>query len=285
MPELLDLQQTDFASDGSTPQEVRHHLTEHPLLSVEAVARLADRLPTNQVEHNVAQGIGNVTPGGATPVLEQSPGDVARGIETNGCWMVLKNIERDPDYAKLVDEALNEVALMLPGGPDAMLRRQGYLFLSAPGSITPTHIDPEHNFLLQIRGRKTMNIGTFADARSEQLELERSFGVGHRNMDYVPAAMTPFVMDPGDGVYVPVAAPHWVQNGDTVSVSLSITWRTEVALRAERVHAFNDRLRRRGLEPKAPGGNPKVDRAKAQVTRVLLKAEQASGELRARRGQ
>jgi len=282
MPALLDIERTDFVSDGSTPQEVHHHLADHPLLSVEEVARLADRLTPDKVEHNVAKGIGNVVPGGAAPVLEQSPGDVARGIETNGCWMVLKNIERDPQYAKLLNDALDEVAPMLPGGADAMLLRQGFLFLSAPGSITPTHVDPEHNFLLQIRGRKTMNVGSFPDAQSEQLELERSYGHGHRNMEYVPENMTPYVLDPGDGVYVPVGAPHWVQNGDTVSVSLSITWRSEDALRVERVHALNDRLRRLGLTPKAPGANLKVDTAKAQAMRVFGKVQQVVEERRAR---
>ena len=282
MPALLDIQRTDFVSDGSTPQEVRHHLTEHPLLSVEEVARLADRLPHDKVEHNVAKGTGNVVPGGAAPVLDQSPGDVARGIETNGCWMVLKNIETDPQYAKLLNDALDEVAPMLPGGAEAMLHRQGFLFLSAPGSVTPSHVDPEHNFLLQIRGRKTMHVGSFADAKSEQLELERSYGVGHRNMEYVPEDMTPYVLDPGDGVYVPVSAPHWVQNGDTVSVSLSITWGSQDALRSERVHAFNDRLRRRGLSPKGPGANAKVDSVKAQATRVLRKVEHIVEQRRAR---
>jgi len=31
-----------------------------------------------------------------------------------------------------------------------MGRREGFIFVSSPGSVTPHHMDPEHNFLLQI---------------------------------------------------------------------------------------------------------------------------------------
>lgn len=279
---LLEIDRADFAKDGRSPQRVQHQLSDHPLLSVESVAQLADRLPAHRVEHNVAKGIGTVVPGGAAPVLREKPGDVARGIETNGCWMVLKNIETDPAYGELLNAALDEVAPHLPGGAADMLNRQGYLFLSAPDSVTPAHVDPEHNFLLQIRGTKTMHVGAFPDEDAEQRELERSFGAGHRNMDYVPDDMTPYLLNPGEGIFVPVGAPHWVQNGPTVSVSLSITWRSADAYRTELAHAFNDRLRRLGRTPRRPGQNPQVDQAKALAMRVHGKAHFQLTRLRSR---
>jgi hypothetical protein len=281
MPALLDIDRTNFVSDRTDPKTVRHHLADHRMLSVEALAVLADRLPAANVEHNVAKGIGVVVPRGAALTLDASPGDVARGIDHNGCWMVLKHIEVDPEYNRLLNAALDEVAQLLPGGASAMHHRQGFVFLSAPGSVTPAHCDFEHNFLLQIRGLKTMHLGRFADANAEQRELERALGPGgHRNMEYAPEWTDQYDLEPGDGLYVPVAKPHWVQNGPTVSVSLSITWRAPDGLRNERAHRFNDRLRRLGLSPRRPGEKVAVDRSKALVQQAYDKASSKAGALR-----
>jgi cytochrome P450 len=32
-----------------------------------------------------------------------------------------------------------------------MCQREGFIFISSPGAVTPFHLDPEHNFLLQIK--------------------------------------------------------------------------------------------------------------------------------------
>ena len=56
-----------------------------------------------------------------------------------------------------------------------------------------------------------------------------------------------FDLQPGDAVYFPPTAPHWVQNGDDVSVSFSITFRSEAGDRRQRVYWVNHRLRSLGL--------------------------------------
>lgn len=111
-----------------------------------------------------------------------------------------------------------------------------------------------------------MNLGEFPDPRTEQLVLEAR---GHRNIDWEPVRPQTFALSPGDGVYVPVHAPHWVQNGETVSVSLSITFRTPVSDRAARVHSFNSRVRRLGMSPRPPGEHVATDRAKERVLTSL----------------
>jgi hypothetical protein len=265
VPRLLELED-DLFTGG--PVRIGHVLAGHELLSVGALADLADALPSGSVEHNSGQ-ISAVLPDGTAPRLDASPGEIARGIESNGCWMVLKNVEQAEDYAELLGAALDELAPYLPRDAAEMFRREGFVFLSAPESVTPAHVDPEHNFLLQIRGTKTMSIGRFEDAREEQLELERHYGGGHRNMPSMFHEPVAHVLEPGDGVYVPVNAPHWVQNGGEVSVSLSITWRTRASDRLQRIHAFNARLRRAGLSPARPGAYPARDRAKATAGRVI----------------
>jgi hypothetical protein len=266
---LLEIDPGEFgASFAREPFTVRHSLTEHPLLSVESLAQLADRIPADSVEHNRGD-VPEVLASGEAPREELSPGEIARGIETNGCWMVLKHIEQDPDYKQLLDETLDEVAPLVKDREGGMHRREGFVFLSAPNSVTPSHIDPEHNFLLQVRGWKEMNVGRFTDAGAEQELLERYYSGGHRNLEWKPEEATTYRLDPGHGIYVPVHAPHFVRNGDSVSVSLSITWFTPAIERAARVHALNARLRKLGISPLAPGRRAASDHAKANAARAL----------------
>lgn len=267
--ELLEIDAAEFA-DGfdRRPFAVRHQLADHPMLTVDAIADLADRLPDEASErHRADQPL--VAAGGVED-LDESPGEIVRGIEHNGRWMVLWNIEQVPEYKALLDACLDDAeAFVTTHGGQKMANRQGFIFLSAPNAVTPWHFDPEHNLLLQIRGSKGMNVGRFADEETALRELDRYHDGGHRNLDNPPGDVTTFDMSPGDGVYVYPWAPHWVQNGPAVSVSLSITFRTRNSERAERVHRMNARLRARGLHPQPPGHAGGVDRAKASVMASL----------------
>ena len=72
-----------------------------------------------------------------------------RRIAECGSWMVLKRVEQDPEYAALLDRCLDGVAAQAGVSLPRMLRREGFIFLSSPSAVTPFHLDPEHNFLLQ----------------------------------------------------------------------------------------------------------------------------------------
>jgi hypothetical protein len=52
---------------------VKHNLVDHPLLTIDALADLADRLPDDHVEHNLGN-VPEVAPGGEVPKLDASPG-------------------------------------------------------------------------------------------------------------------------------------------------------------------------------------------------------------------
>jgi Cupin superfamily protein len=268
---VVDAQQRLLHIDGETfakdfPQEpfsVRHSLADDPLLCLEAIAELADEMPSDAVERHRAD-LPLLVPGGA-PELDGTPSDTVRGIETNGCWMVLWNIEQVARYKALLDECLDEVEQYVADKHDSIRNRKAYLFLSAPNATTPVHFDPEHNLLLQINGTKNMNVGRFADPADQQSELDRYHSGGHRNLDRMPDAFTLFRLEPGDGVYVWPFAPHWVKNGSEPSVSLSITFRTRASWRTERVHRFNARARQLGLSPRPAGQSRIADEAKATV--------------------
>ncbi|ALR20002.1 MULTISPECIES: cupin-like domain-containing protein [Sphingobium] len=224
-----------------------HDLVDHPLLTLAALADLAERMPAGSVEYNLGALPLGVRPD-ETPSNGLTLGETIRTIETNGSWAVLKNVERDAIYGALLDQALAELEPMVARRTGPMLHREAFIFLSSPGSVTPFHMDPEHNILLQIRGTKTM---TVFPARDEELvppcKSEDFHNGGHRNLEWRDAFLSrgiPVLLEPGDAIHVPVKAPHFVQNGSAVSISLSITWRSERSVAEGELHSFNGLLRR-----------------------------------------
>ncbi|MEA3388858.1 cupin-like domain-containing protein [Sphingobium sp. CCH11-B1] len=241
----------DFgAAYPDRPAKLSHNMAGHPLLTLDALAALAERMPATSVEYNLGKLPLGVKPE-ETPSNGLTLGETIRTIESNGSWAVLKNVERDDAYGALLDGALAELEPTVRDKTGPMLHREAFIFLSSPGSVTPFHMDPEHNILLQIMGVKTM---TVFPARDEQLvpaqKSEDFHGGGHRNLvwqDGFKARGMAVRLEPGDAIHVPVKAPHFVENGPTVSVSLSVTWRSERSVAEGELHSFNALLRRRGL--------------------------------------
>jgi JmjC domain len=254
------------------PFEIKHSLSDHPLLKLDRLAQLADSLPDTQVEHNLGD-VPEVLPGGEAPRLDASPGEIARGIETNGCWMVLKRVESDPEYAALLHEALSDVIPLVEDRVGGATKEQAFIFLTAPNATTPLHTDPEENFLLQVKAKKQIEIGTWPTREAEHAHLERYYGGGHRNIDEMPPNAQRFVLEPGDGVHVPLNAPHWVKNFDEVSISFSITFNTGQSEFLNDVYAVNARLRKLRLSPDPPGAHPSGDKAKAALWRGLRRGK------------
>jgi hypothetical protein len=255
---------------------VTHALHDHPLFALEALAALAGRLPADHVEHSLGNLSVDQDPA-AIPQAALSAPEIVRTIATNGCWMVLKKVDVDPDYAALIDQCLAEIAPIVTPRTGAYQRREAFIFLSSPNSVTPFHMDPEHNILLQIAGRKTMQVYPCDDATIVPQEQHEAFHHGgqHRNMRFDPAfdaVSQSFVLDPGMAVYVPVKAPHWVQNGPAPSISFSITWRSATSDANARLHRVNRGLRRFGVSPARPGTHPMIDAAKVAGHRLSKNA-------------
>lgn len=89
-------------------------------------------------------------------------------------------------YGALLDRCLDEVARQVGSLVPKMLRREGFIFLSWPGATTPFHLDPEHNFLLQVRGGKTVSMWDQDDRFVlPECELETFYSAFvHRNLPW-----------------------------------------------------------------------------------------------------
>lgn len=255
------------------PHILTHSLTSHPLLEIEALAQLAEKLPITSVEYNR----------GDLPIgVDGKPGsngltiaETIRRIAEAESWAVLKNIEQVPAYEALLLGLLDEIRPEIEAATGAMLTPQGFIFVSSPGSVTPYHFDPEHNILLQIRGTKVMTQFAAGDTRFVPDAAHETYhSGGPRELKWDDSFLehgTEFPLAPGEALFVPVMAPHFVKNGPAPSVSLSITWRSEWSYRESDARILNAILRARGFTPAAPGRWPQQNYAKAYAFRVLRK--------------
>jgi hypothetical protein len=257
-----------------TPHKVLHGLRDHPLLTLEALAKLSERLPHASVEYNKGD-----LPTGVDPNSDiangLSIGDTIRNVDTCRSWAVLKNIEQDDAYRELLISLLGELQPVIEAKTGAMLRPQGYVFVSSPDAVTPYHFDPEHNILLQLRGSKTMTQFPAGDPFFAPDETHECYHTGGpRNLVWrneLAAGGSQWQLAPGDALFVPVMAPHHVKNGPDPSISLSITWRSDWSFAEADARAFNSVLRKVGLRPNAPGRFPAQNAAKAAAWRVMRK--------------
>ncbi len=250
---------------------IRHQLSNHPLLTLPKLIELAQVLPESSVEYNAGDLPIHQDPN-ATPRNGLSVVETVRRIEECRSWLVLKNVEQQSQYAELLDACLAEVAEMTADIAPGMNQKQAFIFVSSPNSVTPFHIDPENNFLLQIRGRKEVQIFERTDRTviSEE-QIEAFFAGAHRNLPYSEKFAQRgqwFELNPGDGLHFPIAAPHWVRNGSEVSISFSITFQTDASRDRQSLHRFNRKLRSWGWRPKDAGKNGLVDTCKLSLIRA-----------------
>jgi hypothetical protein len=255
------------------PHIIEHRLCEHPLMRLEALAALAERLPPASIEHAYAQQPIGVT--GKPPVPTITAADAIRQIDTAGCWVALTFIEQDETYRALLHEVIEDLRGAIEPRTGAIHKPQAFVFVSSPGAVTPYHFDPEHNILMQIRGEKVMTQFPAGDPFYAPAQVHEAYHTGGpRELTWreeMLAGGTDFALAPGQGLMVPVMAPHFVRNGAQVSVSLSITWRSEWSYAEGAAHAFNGVLRRWGMRPAFPGRWPAQNRGKALAWRAMQK--------------
>lgn len=255
------------------PFAIRHKLAGHPLLTLSRIAQLASELPRDLIEYNSGDAAISQDPDKVKGV-DLDPVEVVNRIQTAGAWMVLKRIEKSPEYRAVLEDALTSVArargfkTVAEAGFEQI---EGFLFVSSPNSTTPFHMDAEDNFFVQIHGEKFFRVYDNRDGGiANDAQVEHST-VKHRNVPYndsfKPRA-TEFHLFDGDGCYIPYQWPHWVRTADSYSISMAITWKTKEVRRLNDLHRFNSMLRGLGLPQAAPGARPALDAAKLAVYRT-----------------
>ena len=275
MSDLLTLDPAAFASSFTQePFRIGHALADHPLFTIDRLLDLCRDLPDDAVEYN-AGDIPKAMSGEETPMTGLSAEETVRRIAECKSWLVLKNVQQSPAYRELLDECLDQIEPLSEAIAPGMSSRQGFIFITSPGSVTPYHIDPEHNFLLQVRGEKHV---TMFDGRDRSIlgetDLEQLYMDASRNLPFDEsweAGAWKHTLQPGEGLHFPVTYPHYVQNGEEVSVSFSITFRTPDLDRRRMLYRRNAKKRATGTQPQAVGSRPLAETLAFQSHRVLRK--------------
>ena len=279
MGNLLEIESSTFSDAfASRSIAVGHGLVDHPLFTLDAIAELADRLPLDAVRRERGN-LPLVNREGYVDIGEGAPSATIRDVERNGFRISLRDIQQDRQYSDLINECLDEVERILKDREGGMRRRTGYLFITAPASNTPMHFDPEHSFLLQVRGVKHVSVAAFEDDSIRQRELDLYYDAEECDFAAMEEVAEDFRLDPGVGVYLPSFVPHWVTTEAGISISFSIPFYTEFSERAESVNRINRRLRKMRMSPRGPGRSEPVDRVKAASFDLWGKLSEARRKL------
>ena len=257
---------------GRTPFRITHGLASHPLLSVKRLAGLAASLPGRSVDWN--RGQLSIDHDAREPAKNGlSPLQTVLRIASCNSWIAFRDIGRERDFEPLVSELIEVAGGALSARGIQMIQPRCDIYLSSPHAVTPCHVDQHHSFLMQIEGQKTISIFDRDDREAlPARRLERGAAKGERGMKllrrYAHHAQGEDIT-PGGGLHLPARAPHYVRNGASLSISLSLTFRTLAADRERGVLSVNHRLRQIGLKPRHPGSSSLTDSMKLAAFRGL----------------
>jgi hypothetical protein len=263
------------------PFKISHDLVNHPLLQLPRLVELARSLNSpilyfrgdhaiNQVDADAADRSGESKRTFADRKLSRpalSATETIAQIESCRAWMQLRDVGTDPEYASLLRQIIDEFRGPSERVAPGLSAPRADIFVSSPGATTPFHLDEEHNFLLQIRGSKKMSIANGFDPEVLDRSCLSSYFRGSGELvpfnEHLGQHSVHVDLLPGEGVHIPPCFPHWVQNGDAVSISLGILWYSDVTARRRYLYRVNGWMEQAGLKPAAPGDSPMGDAIKA----------------------
>jgi hypothetical protein len=139
-------------------------------------------------------------------------------------------------------------------------------------------MDLEHNFIVQIHGKKRLYVW---DPWDRSVVPERGQELFHsyhsrelvKFTDTLREKATVFDLEPGQGAFMPSTAPHMVENGDNASITMSFTFYTNSTRRRSLVYRGKTHLRRLGFNPFPFGRREFGDEALYQTMRAYTGAK------------
>ena len=264
---LIELDWPNFRPWTVTP--VTHSISEHPMLQIGQLVELAKRLDG---EGRIRSHSNNAKAGTSfndAPDLHPVAGPVAQTmehIEAAGAWMSLLNVQTDPLYRELIDDVLGSIRPQVDAKDPGMSYLGGWIFVSSPRTVTPFHIDKEHNFILQIKGQKTVYVWEPDDLQVVSERARDLFHSRHKRdlvlwREEFRERAHCFKMGPGQGAYMPSTSPHLVEVGDEPSITMSFTYYTDSTRRDSLVHKVRGRLSEFGINVPASRNGAGFDQA------------------------
>jgi cupin-like protein len=264
---LIDVDWSTF--DRGHVQRLTHRLSDHPLLDPGQLVELGKRLEIVGRVRTHTNAVTAGTPFNHAPSMhpnKKSADETLRNIKNAAAWMSLLNVQTDDVYRTLVDEVLDSVKPQIDRIDPGMCYRGGWIFVTSPNTVTPFHMDFEHNFILQIRGKKRLYVWepddtvAVSEHAREMFHYKRSRDLIVWREELRERAHV-FDLEPGQGAFMPTTSPHMVENGDGPSITTSFTFYTDWTRRLANLYWARARLRELGVSPPPIGSIPPLDTA------------------------
>ncbi|MGH6843415.1 MAG: cupin-like domain-containing protein, partial [Methylocella sp.] len=213
--------------------------------------------------------------------------DTIANIGDNNSLVILKQVAQDPVYGPVLQDFLaSVVALSGEQMRQDVVMGETSILISSPNRLTPYHMDAGSNFLMQVAGSKTLWVYDHTDPTLVSHEEIEQFHMGnHNSIVYQESRQcdaTAYELHSGDGVHIPLFAPHWARNNDNISIALSIFYELRQMLAEKRIYQVNSLLRKLGAAPTPPRISPWRDRLKLAAGNALYAAYHRLRRKRAR---
>ena len=236
------------------PIQLATELHKAPLFSTHMLAELIERYPREQYSlvQTGARGSGRVWREGEIGNLNGR--QVMEAISRGGLWLNMRDVGAvDGRYRALIDRMFEEVAAKVPGF-EAWSHQESIL-VSAPDAQVYYHADLPGQALIQIAGRKRVyvypNTAPFITSRHLEDIAVYNVEVDIPYANWYDRYAKVFDIGPGQMLHGELNAPHRVENLDTFSVSMTVSFTNDQIRRNEIVNLANGLLRHRfGYVPK-----------------------------------
>jgi hypothetical protein len=241
---------------GAHPMRFRHELGDDARFDPSVLGALAATLPAGWIRAHEAQYDPHEARGTCALAADADLDATIRELATARASIRLYNLELTSEFRGLATAFDAEVrALVGPDEGGLVVVNLG-AFVASPDSVTPAHPDRHHNLLLQVRGRKEVWVEDDPDVLAHHRRGVAYFCAPHLGAPVLPPARS-FVLEPGEGVYIPPYAYHWTTALDGApAMGLSVGFNTPATIRAGQANDWDVRLHRRGVHsrPSRPGG-------------------------------
>jgi hypothetical protein len=238
------------------PIRLEHEMHKSPGFSMDDLARLIEGYPREHYGLVQTGGRGSSRVWREGEIGNLSGREVIDAISRGELWLNLREVGSvDSRYRKLVGLMFEEVAAKVAGFEVPQFHQEGIL-ISSPRAEVYYHADLPWQSLVQIVGRKRVYVypNTAPFITPEHLEDITLFNV-EVDLPYkkwYDDHAKVLDIGPGQMLNWPLNAPHRVENLDTFSVSLTISYTDDKIRRSEVINFTNGMLRHRfGYQPKS----------------------------------
>lgn len=224
---------------GRTVQRFRHTLHQRPLFTDQGLIDLLDRYP--------AKNIGVFTMGDTIDTWrrgrlgEIGGAELLDRVREGRIWLNLRGAsDSDPELGAIRDDIFRETRDRVSNFHP--FRTDAGLLISSPRARVFYHLDIPRVMLFHLRGQKRFYVYPRQEDFVHPRDLENvARGRTEEEIpftDSLDAGAEMFDLEPGDMVHWPQNAPHRIDNGDDLNVSLSVEFMSPLALiRANALYA------------------------------------------------